>query len=226
MKKKKEVFNISVTVDVVLFTIEDDELKILLIDRADEPFKNSPALPGGFVRPGETTRDTALRILKNKAGVESDYLEQLYTFDAPNRDPRGQIFSVTYFAVTPREEIKILETDLSQNPHFVSIQRATKLHLAFDHKDIINYSIKRLQSKLEYTNAAYSLLPRLFTLAQLQKAYEVVHNRKLDKRNFQKKYLQLDLISATKEMRKGGRQRPARLYEFKTRKLIEFKKFI
>lgn len=226
MNSGKEKYNISVTVDVVLFTIEDNELKILLIERDNEPFKKTPALPGGFVRPGETTRDTAARILKNKAGISDVYMEQLYTFDAPNRDPRGQIFSITYFALAPREEIKMEETELSQDPRFVSVKKISKMALAFDHAEIISYSIKRLQAKLEYTNVAYSLLSRLFTLNQLQKTYEIILGQPLDKRNFRKKYAQLGLISATKNMFTGNRQRPARLYEFKSRKPTELRKFI
>lgn len=226
MKNNKEYFKVSVAVDVVLFTIEDNELKILLIERDAPPFKGSYALPGGFVHAGETTKDTAERILKNKAGINNIYIEQLYTFDTPGRDPRGQIFSVTYFALAPYEDIKINETKQSQNPQFISIHKLPSLDLAFDHKDIIKYSIKRLQSKLEYTNVVYSLLPHLFTLNQLQKTYESILGQILDKRNFQKKYLQLDLISPTKKMFKGNRQRPARLYEFKVRKPTELRKFI
>lgn len=224
MKPKEEFFQLSLAVDIVLFTIEDNKLKILLIERSEEPFKDTYALPGGFVHKEETSKDTACRILKNKAGIDSMYMEQLYTFDTPNRDPRGQIFSVTYFALAPREEIKINKTEMSQNPQFISIKKLPTL--AFDHKDIIKYSIKRLQAKLEYTNVVHALLPRFFTLNQLQNAYEIILDQKLDKRNFQKKYLQLDLISPTKKMFTGARQRPAKLYEFKIRKPTELRKFI
>jgi 8-oxo-dGTP diphosphatase len=224
MKPGGKISTHSLAVDVVLFTIENNQLEILLIKRTEEPFKGTSALPGGFVHEGETTRDTANRILKDKAGIENMFVEQLYTFDSPGRDPRGNIFTVTYFALAPREDIQIHVSEKSQNPQFVSVQTLPKL--AFDHKDIIKYSIKRLQGKLEYTNAAYSLLPRYFTLAQLQKTYEIIFGQTFDKRNFQKKYFQLDLISPTKKMFKGGRQRPARLYEFKNRKLTELTKFI
>jgi len=231
MKDNENFFKVSVAVDVVLFTIEENELKILLIKRSSEPFKDIHALPGGFVHEGETTKGTTSRILKNKAGVANVYTEQLYTFDTPKRDPRGPIFSVTYFALAPREDIKINKTKESQDPQFVSVKKLSgkelpELTLAFDHTDIIKYSIKRLQAKLEYTNIVYSLLPRFFTLNQLQKTYEIILGQKLDKRNFQKKYLQLDLISPTKKMFAGTRQRPARLYEFKIRKPAELRKFI
>ncbi len=224
MKTEEIFFKVSLAVDVILFTIEDNELKILLIERSEEPFKSDSALPGGFVHEGETTVDAARRILKDKAGIEDLYVEQLYTFDTLGRDPRGQIFSVTYFALAPQEDIKTKITKKIQGPKFISVNQLPQL--AFDHKEIINYSVKRLLAKLEYTNIAYSLLPRAFTLNQLQKTYEIILGQKLDKRNFQKKYLKLDLISPTKKMYKGSKQRPARLYEFKTRKPTELRKFI
>ncbi len=226
MKNEKEFFKISVAVDVVLFTIEEGKLKILLIRRPEEPFKNVYALPGGFVHEGETTKDTASRILKSKAGVGNVYIEQLYTFDTLGRDPRGPIFSVTYFALASNEDMRSKKTEVSQNPQFTSVDELSKLDLAFDHIDIIRYSIRRLRAKLEYTNIVYSLLSRFFTLNQLQKTYEIILGHTLDKRNFQKKYLQLDLISPTKKMLTGSRQRPARLYEFKVRKPTELRKFI
>jgi 8-oxo-dGTP diphosphatase len=224
MNTLDKFFQVSLTVDVVLFTIEDKALKILLIERSKEPFQGVRALPGGFVHEGETTEDTARRILRDKAGVEDIYIEQLYTFDKLGRDPRGQIVSVTYFALAPREKISFNLNEKSQDPQFFPVHRLPRI--AFDHKDIIEYSRKRLQSKVEYTNAAYSLLPQHFTLSQLQQMYEIILDQKLDKRNFQKKYLQLDLISPTKKMFTGGRQRPARLYEFKLKKPTELKKFI
>jgi 8-oxo-dGTP diphosphatase len=216
--------NPALTVDLVLLTIEDDELKVLLIKRANEPFKGKRALPGGFLLKGETTRDAALRILKEKAGISNVYAEQLYTFDALDRDPRGSVFSVTYFALAPRTDIRFAESDKSQNPEFVTADKFPSL--AFDHKTIVDYSIKRLRAKLEYTNAAYSLLPRNFTLSQLQRTYEIILGKSFDKRNFQKKILQLDLISQTKKILTGGRQRPAKLYEFRLRKPTELRKFI
>lgn len=224
MKNIKYSDPIIVTVDVVLFTIENDQLKVLVINRANDPFKGAPALPGGFVHKDETTEQTAHRILKDKAGIENMYIEQLYTFDAPGRDPRGQVFSVTYFALARRESIAIKPAATSQEPHFVPLKKLPKL--AFDHATIIAYATERLQTKLEYTNVIYSLLPRLFTMSQLQQAYETILDQKLDKRNFQKKYLQLGLIILTKNKVTGGRQRPARLYEFKSKKLTKLKKSI
>jgi 8-oxo-dGTP diphosphatase len=218
-----KLYKHSVTVDVVMFTIVDNDLKILIIQRADHPFKGSPALPGGFLHDEETTLSAAERILRNKAGIEDVYLEQLYTFDSLDRDPRGEVLSVAYFALVPPGEINIRETKDTQKPELVSA--ASMPPLAFDHSHIVKYAIERLRAKLEYTNTAYSLLPRLFTLSDLQKTYEIILGRRIDKRNFRKKWKELGLLKETDSFSKGGRQRPAKLYQFKSRKPAQLKKF-
>lgn len=223
MKSAKNYYNPSVTIDVAIFTIEDNQLKVLLINRHNEPFKNLPALPGGFLKHGETSLATVKRILKDKAGLQNVYTEQLYTFDELDRDPRGPVISITYYSIAPRNEITIEQSTITEEPHFVSVQNLPKL--AFDHKKIINYAVERLQSKLQYTNVSYSLLPKEFTLTDLQKIYEAVLGEPMDKRNFRKKISQLDLIKETGGISKGGRQRPAKLYAFNKLKPIELKKF-
>ena len=216
----------SVTTDIVIFTIEDDQLKVLLIKRANEPFKNQWALPGGFLFENEEPAKAAARVLQDKAGIKSDmgvYLEQLYTFGGSGRDPRGKIITISYFALTPKDKIKIVASPKIQTPTFRSIKKLPDM--AFDHNRIITYALQRLQSKLEYTNVVYSLLPQYFTFNQLQKTYEIILNKKLDKRNFRKKFMLLGLIKPTKKILKGERQRPAKLYAFKSRKPVELKKF-
>lgn len=221
--KNKTYYKPSVTTDVVIFTIEDGILKVLTVKRSNAPFKDSPALPGGFLREKETSEDAVKRILLEKAGVSGVYTEQLYTFDGLKRDPRGPVISIAYYAIVPNDQIVINESEKTENPHFVAVDHLPKL--AFDHNDIIKYAVERLQSKLEYTNISYSLLPNSFTLTQLQKIYEAVLSRALDKRNFRKKFLQLGLLEDTGKMDKKGRQRPARLFKFKKRKPAELKKF-
>lgn len=211
------------TTDVIIFTIEEGLLKVLLIKRANEPFKDSWALPGGFIWDNEGSRDAASRILKEKAGLKNVYLEQLYTFDGSGRDPRGRVCTVTYFALVLRQDISFKLTKNIQNPMLYSVNKLPQL--AFDHKKIIDYAIKRLQAKLEYTNIVYALLPNAFTFNQLQTAYETILAKKLDKRNFSKKFSMLKLIKPTKNILTGNRQRPARLYQFISRKPIELKKF-
>ncbi|KKT81906.1 MAG: hypothetical protein A3B99_04460 [Candidatus Yanofskybacteria bacterium RIFCSPHIGHO2_02_FULL_44_12b] len=214
--------NPGVTVDVVIFTIGSNDIKVLLIKRENAPFKDTWALPGGFLREEELTKEAAFRILKSKAGVGNVYMEQLYTFDKKERDPRGRVISVAYFALIPTEAIKF-ENPSAQSPLFWSLKTLPKT--AFDHKDIIAYALKRLRSKLEYTNVIYSLLPRYFTLSHLQEAYEAILGKKMDKRNFRKKFELLRLIRPTRRVFYGARQRPAKLYEFVSRKPAELKKF-
>lgn len=201
------------TVDSVIFQLIDAELFVLLIKRAQEPFKDMWALPGGYIAAGETTQEALSRVLKIKSGLATEDLrliEQLYTFDTVDRDPRGHAVSVTYMG---------LGTDLLpegsktiQNPQFFPVNNLPKL--AYDHRAIIRYAHERLQAKLTYTNAVYALLGKFFTLTDLQSAYEAVLGHKLDKRNFRKKFLTLGLVAATNEYQREGAHRPARLYKF------------
>lgn len=206
------------TVDTVILQLLESQLSVLLIQRANEPFKGSWALPGGYNAAGETTREAMARILKNKAGLDMkslNYIEQLYTFDTVARDPRGHAVSVTYMGLgkdlTPRS------SSTTQNPQFFSITDLPAV--AYDHADIIAYAHERLSSKITYTNAVFALLPKLFTLSQLQTVYEAILCRPLDKRNFRKKFLSLGLISPTSEYVREGAHRPARLYKFNTQDL-------
>jgi 8-oxo-dGTP diphosphatase len=223
-KMAKEIIyrSAGITVDVVLFTIEEERLKVLLIERNNTPYNGGLALPGGFMQESETTEDAAYRILREKAGVKDIYIEQLYTFSGIRRDPRGRVISVTYFALVSREKIFFEGSDL-QAPALFSV--AKNMKLAFDHGEILPYAVERLRSKLEYTNVVYSLLKPQFTLTRLQRAYEIILGKKIDKRNFRKKYLSLGLIQETKNYERGGKQRPARLYQFKTKELSQLKKF-
>ncbi len=201
-----------IAIDVVIFTIEENRLKVLLIRRRNDPYAKLLALPGGFLRRDETTRDAAKRILQEKAGVEHVFMEQLYTFDAPKRDPRGRVMTVTYFALVPRQRLNLGTSPEVQAPQLGDALTAGGL--AFDHDEILAYALRRLRAKLQYTNAAYSLLPERFTFSDLQKTYEIIFGRNMDKRNFRKKYMSLGLIEATNEMQSGGRHRPAQLFKF------------
>ncbi len=214
---------IRLTVDVVIFTIDNNELKLLLIERVGEPFIGQAALPGGFLWEGESTEEAARRVLKDKAGVSGTYLEQLYTFDKPGRDPRGQIISVTYFTLVPSEALRLEPSGTTQRPHLQPLDGLPQL--AFDHNEIVDYAMNRLRSKLEYTNVAYSLLPSVFTFAQLQQAYEIILGQMLDRRNFRKKFMSLGLIKPTGVHQEGGRHRPAELYTFVSRQPSELERW-
>ncbi len=214
---KEEFTTPSVTVDIITFSIRDSSLKVLLIKRGIEPFKNKWAIPGGFVRIEENLEDAAKRELEEETGVKDVYLEQLYTFGELKRDPRGRVITVSYFALINAEkseqELKAT-TDASEAKWF-SVKELPEL--AFDHADILKYAMKRLRWKFEYTTLAFSLLPKKFTLTQLQKLYEIVFDKKFDKRNFRKKIRSLDLITPTKELQKDVSNRPPKLYSFKKR---------
>lgn len=213
----------SVTTDVVIFTIEDNQLKVLLVKRRQPPFKNCWALPGGFILPNESPTQSAQRVLQDKASTNRVYIEQLYTFADPQRDSRGNVITITYFALTPSNKIKLRSSTSTPTSALLALKQLPSL--AFDHRKIIDYALKRLQAKLEYTNIVYSLLPRHFTLSQLQQTYQTILDHLLDKRNFRKKFLQLGLIRLVPKVYKGARQRPAQLYQFTSTRPAELKKF-
>jgi 8-oxo-dGTP diphosphatase len=203
----------TVTVDGVILQIVDGELAVLLIRRANDPFKGEWALPGGYSARGQTTRQALDRVLEEKAGVYSSQLglvEQLYTFDSVARDPRGHAVSVTYMGLA--KSLEPVEKS-AQNTQFFSVVNMPKL--AYDHDKIIAYAHERLKAKLSYTNVAVALLPELFTLTQLQSTYEAILGIRLDKRNFRKKLLSLDMVQETEEMLRDGAHRPAQLYAFR-----------
>jgi 8-oxo-dGTP diphosphatase len=203
----------SVAVDLVIFTIRHNELNVLFIKRKIWPFKGKWAFPGGFVRMNESLEAAAKRELQEETGVKDVYLEQLYTFGEPKRDPRTRVVSVAYFALTRSKGLKLKAATDAADVDWFPAYGAPKL--AFDHNEILKYSLQRLKWKLEYTTVAFQLLPKKFTLTQLQKVYEIVLNKKLDKRNFRKKINSLDLIKATDEFTSDVPHRPARLYECK-----------
>lgn len=202
----------SVTVDVVIFNLVRNELQVLLIKRKSWPYENKWAIPGGFVNIDESLEDAAKRELAEETSVQDVYLEQLYTFGAPDRDPRTRVITVVYFALMAKEEIDIRAADDAIDVKWFSIYKLPSL--AFDHEEILNYALSRLRGKLNYTNIAFRLLPEQFTLRELQNVYEIVLNRKLDKRNFRKKILSTGILLDTGQTKMEGTHRPARLYRF------------
>jgi 8-oxo-dGTP diphosphatase len=206
------------TADSVIFQLVNNQLCILLIRRAKEPFKGLRALPGGYNAAGETTKDAMTRVLKSKAGLNTKDLrliEQLYTFDTVARDPRGHAVSVTYMGLG--KDLTPVSSGTTEEPEFFPITQLPDM--AYDHGTIIKYAHERLRAKVTYTNAVFALLPEFFTLTQLQSAYEAILGRELDKRNFRKKFLSLDLIHATKEYHREGAHRPAQLHTFNKQSL-------
>lgn len=213
----------ALTVDIVIFALQDDDLKVLLINRPKEPFAGSWALPGGFVRIDESLEDAATRLLATETGATADYTEQLYTFGEPERDPRMRIVTVTYFALVPYDSVsdQINTAQLDRTAQWFSIKDVPDL--AFDHQKIVDYAHQRLRYKLEYTSIGFQLLPDQFTLTQLQRAYEIVLDEPLDKRNFRRKILAANVIEETGEKTKEGEGRPARLYQYLDDSVAEIK---
>ena len=208
----------SVAVDIILFTIEDDQLKLLLVRRNEEPYKGKWALPGGFVKMDESLDQAAIRELKEESGVRDVYLEQLYTFGEPQRDPRTRVISVTYMALAAKTVWRLRASGDVVETGFFSITDLPAL--AFDHGSIFKYGLERLKSKLGYSSIAFGLLPSTFTLSQLQKIYEVILSKNIDKRNFRKKMFSTDLLVSVGEKLAGGAHRPAELFRFKKREVV------
>jgi 8-oxo-dGTP diphosphatase len=207
--------DLQVAVDVVIFALRDGELQVLLVRRAIPPFEGRWCLPGGFVRDGESLDAAARRELDEETGVRDVYLEQLYTFGEPRRDPRGRVITVAYYALLTGEAVApVAGTDAG-----AAMWMPARKHpaLAFDHDRILRYALERLANKLEYTTAGFKLLPKKFTLSQLQRVYETVLGRTLDKRNFRRKMALLGILKPLEEWAQDGPSRPAQLYRFSPR---------
>ncbi|MBY0504064.1 MAG: NUDIX hydrolase [Bryobacteraceae bacterium] len=199
-----------VTVDIVLFTIRERVLHVLLIRRLARPFENRYALPGGFVLEDESLEAAAARELREEAGVEKVYLEQLYSFGDPKRDPRGRVVTVAYYALVSETQPLRAGSDASVAAWFPVAQLPT---LAFDHRKIVECAHQRIRNKLDYTNVGFELLPEMFTLGDLQLVHEAIVGQALDKRNFRRKITQKAIVKPLKEWRKTGRK-PAQLFRF------------
>lgn len=203
----------AVTTDIVIFTVKDNDLQLLLIKRGEEPFKGEWALPGGFLQIDESLDECSKRELKEETGVSNVYLEQLYTFGGVKRDPRERVISVAYFALVPSEKLNLkADTDADEVEWF----KHNKIpNLAFDHKNIIEAAYTRLKDKLSYSTIAFQLMPKEFTLTEIQSVYETILDEKLDKRNFRKLIHGLDVLKETNKSRKEGAHRPAKLFQLK-----------
>ena len=211
----------AVTVDVVIFSLSEGQLRVLLVQRKSPPFVGDWAIPGGFVRLTESLEDAANRKLSEETGLTDVYTEQLFTFGDVNRDPRTRVMTVAYFALVPHSAIELHPgTHESATAWFV-VNKLPKL--AFDHDEIVEYAHQRLRYKLEYTAVGFQLLPDEFTLTQLQRAYEIVLSEPLDKRNFRRKILAADVIEETGDKTSEGEGRPAKLYRYKLDSVTEVK---
>jgi 8-oxo-dGTP diphosphatase len=211
-----------VTVDVVVFTIIGDDLKLLLVKRGQEPFKDQWAIPGGFVGMDEDLEVAARRELAEETNVSDIWLEQLYTFGRPDRDPRGRVISVAYFALVSAERRELAAATDSADVGWYSAYDLPPL--AFDHREVVEYALTRLRWKLDYTSVGFQLLPTRFTLTDLQRMYEVILAKPLDKRNFRKKILAMGILEPIAGLKEAkGPHRPAQLYTFKESEFVHWK---
>ena len=206
----------ALTVDCVVFGIDEDDLQVLLIRRALEPFAGRWALPGGFVHLDETLENAALRELQEETGLDKVFLEQLYTFGDLDRDPRERVVTVAYYALVKLSDHKVKAATDATDAAWFAITDLPEL--AFDHQHIFDVALDRLRGKVRYQPIGFELLPRKFTLTQLQRMYETILERKLDKRNFRKKILGMDLLVELDEVEKDVAHRAARLYKFDDRR--------
>jgi 8-oxo-dGTP diphosphatase len=212
----------ALTVDCVVFGQDEEDLKVLLIRRGVEPYAGRWALPGGFVRMEESLDAAARRELEEEAGIRPGHMEQLYTFGDPGRDPRGRVVTVAYFALVKLSDHTLHAATDAREAAWFSVWDAPKL--AFDHADVLATALQRLKGKVRYQPIGFELLPPKFTLTQLQRLYEVILERPLDKRNFRKKILAMDLLEELDEVEQDVSHRAARLYRFDHKKYKQLEK--
>ena len=205
----------ALTVDCVVFGLDDEDLKVMLIQRGLPPFEGEWALPGGFVRIEETVDEAARRELAEETGLSKVFLEQLYTFSAIDRDPRERVVSVAYYALVNLVDHRVQAATDAREAAWFPVDDVPSL--AFDHAEILGVALERLRGKLSYQPIGFELLPKKFAFSRLQHLYEVVLERELDKRNFRKKVLATGLLIETNEVQQDVAHRAARLYRFDER---------
>lgn len=206
----------ALTVDCVVFGLDEEDLKVLLIERDIPPFQGKWALPGGFVRVEETLEEAAQRELAEETGIRQVFLEQLYTFGDVNRDPRERVVTVAYYALVNLQGHEVQATTDARSAAWFALDDTPSL--AFDHDRILKTGYERLKGKVRYQPIGFELLPQKFTLRQLQHLYEKVLDRPLDKRNFRKKILGMGLLQELDEVEQDVAHRAARLYRFDRKK--------
>ena len=221
MTELKNFFKSAFTVDNVIFGFDEGDLKMLLIKRGEAPFMENWALPGYFVHPHEDLDTAAERILEELTGIRDVFLEQVKTFGAVNRHPFGRVITVAYFSLVKISNYQLQPASIALKAKWHSISSVE--NLPFDHDAILESCFERLKQLVRIRPVGFELLPPKFTLTELQHLYEAILETELDKRNFRKKILSMDLLIDLDEMQEGVAHRPARLYKFDRDKYEEFK---
>ncbi len=214
-----------VAADAIVFGYSKaDGVSVLLIQRKYEPFKNSWAIPGGFVLENESLEEAVKRELLEETGIEVNYLEQLYTFGNPGRDPRQRIISVAYFGLVKTSQYRELKASTdAENAKWFSIKKIPSL--AFDHKQILTVAIDRLRAKIRYQPIGFELLDKKFPFSDLEKLYMALLDKEINRRNFSKKILSFGFLEETGELsRPEGKGRPSKMYQFNQKRYKELLK--
>ncbi len=212
MKAFDSYKNPSIAIDLVVFGYHEAMLSVLLLKRNQEPFNGYWTLPGGFLQIEETFQAACSRVLTSKLGIKRLYLEQLYSFDALERDPRGRVVSIVYFALINPGRFKVVAGSMASDVEWFDVHKLPKL--GFDHKDLFNKALERLKSKILYYPVGFELLDDLFTLPELQQLYECILGISIDRRNFRRKILDAEYIVPTGQKREGVQNRQPDLYKF------------
>jgi 8-oxo-dGTP diphosphatase len=209
----------AVTADCIIFGFDAGELKVLLIERGIEPFKGMWAIPGGFLQLEESTDDCAKRELYEETGLQNVFMEQLYSFSDPARDPRGHVITIAYYALVKLSDYNIKAGDDAKNAKWFGISKVPTL--AFDHEQILRVALNRLRGKIRYQPVGFELLPKRFTLPDLQTLYESILDVKIDRRNFRRKIDSMGLIIDHNETVKGVPHKGAKYFSFDKNKYME-----
>lgn len=213
---------IKISVDAVVFGYESGTISVLLIKRKYDPFKGKWAIPGGFVLNHESLEEAVERELQEETGIQINYLEQLYSFGNPLRDPRGRVVSVAYFALVRPNTFKIFASTDAELAQWFNINELPEL--SFDHKEILDKAIQRLQSKITYEPLGFELLDKKFPFSDLEKLYTTLLGRDIDRRNFRKKIMGLNVLDELDEKVLKGSGRPANLFRFNKKRYFQLKK--
>ncbi len=222
MKEVDNFFKTAFSVDNVIFGFDEGDLKVLLIKRGADPYKGLWALPGDLVYPNEDLDTAGYRVLEELTGLSKVYLEQVHTFGAVDRHPLGRVITIAYFSLLKISDFVLTPASFAQKAKWHSVAQAQKIRLAFDHNDILNTCFNTLKNRVRVRPVGFELLPPKFTLTELQHLYEAVLRTKLDKRNFRKKILSMNLLIDLDEMQEGVPHRPAKLYQFDKKRYQEF----
>lgn len=216
MSFDEKTFKSAFSVDSAIFAFEEGKLQVLLIKRAEEPFKNQWALPGALVNIDENLRDAPIRSLKELTGLDNVFLEQVFTFGKVDRHPKGRVITVAYYSLIDKNNVSPTAASFAEEVAWHDVNDITSL--AFDHFEIMAVCLKRLRESVRRKPVGFELLPNTFTLSDVQDMYEAILNKPLDKRNFRKKILSLKILEDINEYQKNVAHRPAKLYKFDVEK--------